>query len=90
MTNPITALLGFAALTGVLAVLFWPHWGVLARISGLLGMTERVRLEDSLKHLYNCEYAGQRATVESLAGAIEVSRGRATTRCFQTPRTRSS
>jgi DtxR family Mn-dependent transcriptional regulator len=36
-------------------------------------MTERVRLEDALKHLYHCEYERREASVESLAGALEIS-----------------
>ena len=77
MMDPITALTWFTVLVVVLAILFWPDRGLVPRLYALSGMTERVRLEDALKHLYNCEYAQQRATVESLAGTIEVSRGRA-------------
>ena len=35
---------------------------------------ERVRMEDSLKHLYHCEEAAQPATLDSLAGALEIPR----------------
>lgn len=77
MVDPVAALAGFALLVLLLVVLFWPDRGVVPRVSALLGMSERVRLEDTLKHLYNCEYAGQRATVDSIAGAVEISRGRA-------------
>lgn len=77
MTDPLTALAWFAVLVVIVAVVLWPRRGVVARLSRLLGMTERVYLEDSLKHLYNCEYAQQPATLDSLAGAIGVSRGRA-------------
>jgi DtxR family Mn-dependent transcriptional regulator len=40
-------------------------------------MTERVRVEDALKHLYHSEAAGRASTVESVAGALELGRGRA-------------
>jgi DtxR family Mn-dependent transcriptional regulator len=39
-------------------------------------MTDRVRMEDALKHLYDCETRGIPATPESLAGVLETGRGR--------------
>jgi DtxR family Mn-dependent transcriptional regulator len=45
--------------------LFWTWWR--AR-----GVTERVLIEDALKHLYDCDYTGTHATVQSLAGALEI------------------
>jgi DtxR family Mn-dependent transcriptional regulator len=77
MVDPVVALLAFALLVLVSAVLGWPRRGLLPRAMNLLRQTERVRLEDVLKHLYNCEYAGTRATVESVAGALAVSRAKA-------------
>ena len=74
MVHPATALIVFAVLVGLLAVLFWPRRGIASRLLTLLRMTERVRLEDALKHLYNCEYEQRDGTVESLAGALEISR----------------
>ena len=75
MVNPAIALILFGVLVGLLAVLFWPRRGFAVRLIQLLRMTERVRLEDALKHLYNCEYESRESTVESLAGALEISRG---------------
>lgn len=34
-------------------------------------------MEDSLKHLYKCEYAGRLSSVDSVAGSVGVSRSRA-------------
>ena len=34
-------------------------------------------MEDCLKHLYKCEYAGRSSSVDSVAGSVEVSRSRA-------------
>jgi len=73
MVDPALALLVFGLLVGVLALLLWPRRGVAARLVRVLRMTERVRSEDALKHLYNCEYEGRKGTVESLAGALEIS-----------------
>jgi DtxR family Mn-dependent transcriptional regulator len=40
-------------------------------------LTERVLLEDALKHVYTCESIGRVCTIESLAGQLEVSTGKA-------------
>jgi DtxR family transcriptional regulator, Mn-dependent transcriptional regulator len=75
MVNPAVALGLFALLLVIAAVVFWPRIGLAARAGRMLRMTERVRLEDALKHLYHCEAASLVPTVESLAGAMEVGRG---------------
>jgi DtxR family Mn-dependent transcriptional regulator len=41
------------------------------------GQSERVRLEDALKHLHGMEASGRPASLESVAGALGVSRARA-------------
>lgn len=75
MVDPSFALVVFGILMLLGALLFWPRWGLVPRISEFLGMTERVRLEDTLKHLYKCEYSGRPCSVESVAGSVGVSRG---------------
>ncbi len=75
--SPTLALLVFLSAVALAVVLFWPEAGLLHRAARVLGMTERVRLEDTLKHLYKCEYAGRRCSVESTAGAVGVSRSQA-------------
>ncbi len=65
----LALLLGVLAL---LALLFWPGKGLWWRLAGLLGMRDRVAVEDALKHLYDCEYNGRTATIESLAGALAI------------------
>ena len=77
MVDPTFALLIFFLLVLLGAAVFWPGGGIVSRVSEFLGMTERVRLEDTLKHLYKCEYAGRSGSVESVAGTVGVSRGRA-------------
>ncbi len=64
-------------LVGVVVVLlvFWPGRGLIARYRRYRRETERVRLEDGLKHLLDCERAGRSTTVETLAGRLETSRG---------------
>ncbi|MCJ7627821.1 MAG: DtxR family transcriptional regulator [Longimicrobiales bacterium] len=77
MIDPAVALLVFGVLVLLGALLFWPKRGLVQWVLRLSEMSERVRLEDSLKHLYKCEYAGRSSSVDSVAGAVGVSRSRA-------------
>lgn len=77
LDDPASALGIFGLVVLALAVLLWPRYGLVAVIRRLVGQTERVRLEDALKHLYGTEAADQRASVESVAGALGVTRARA-------------
>ncbi len=76
MSTIVTLALGFLA-AAALALAFWPGRGVVARLRRYRRDTERVRLEDGLKHLLDCERADRVANVETLAGRLEVSRGAA-------------
>jgi DtxR family transcriptional regulator, Mn-dependent transcriptional regulator len=77
MIDPVLALSVFAALAAVVAVLLWPRRGILVRLRRMSDLGERVLLEDALKHVYTCESIGRECTLESLAGRLEISRGRA-------------
>lgn len=77
MVDPLLALLVFAAAVALAAALLWPRTGLLARLSRASRLTERVLLEDALKHVYTCESIGRACTIESIAGQLEVSTGRA-------------
>jgi DtxR family Mn-dependent transcriptional regulator len=77
MADPLLALLVFAALAAFGAALVWPRRGVVARVARASRLRERVLLEDALKHVYTCESIGRTPTLESVAGQLEVSTGRA-------------
>lgn len=77
MIDPATALLVFAAVALLAALVLWPRRGLLARLLRLFRLNRRVRLEDALKHVYMCERRQLPCTLESLAGQVEVSTGRA-------------
>jgi len=77
MVDPVVALSVFGLLVLFLAVIFWPRTGLYSRISALLGSSHRIRLEDALKHLYKGEYAGRSCSVDSVAGAVGVSKTKA-------------
>ncbi|HWA57785.1 MAG TPA: metal-dependent transcriptional regulator [Gemmatimonadales bacterium] len=73
--DPFVALVIFLVAMALLAALFWPRRGFLSRVVRLFRLTERVRLEDALKQLYHATVGGRSATVETLAGSLEVRRG---------------
>jgi DtxR family Mn-dependent transcriptional regulator len=77
VADPLRALLLFTGGLALLVVLCWPRWGIVPRLMRLVRMTERVLLEDALKQLHQTEEAERTPTIESLAGALEVSRGAA-------------
>lgn len=63
-----------AAICLILVVLLRPRKGLVWNWARGRKATERVRIEDALKHLYDCEYARVSATLDSLAGALEIGR----------------
>ncbi len=77
MVDPALALLVFALVATLAVALVWPRRGLFARLVRGRSARERIELEDALKHLYKCEYRGGDASVESLAGALEIGRTRA-------------
>ncbi len=77
MVDPMVALAVFAGIVAVLALMLWPRRGLFGRLSRLIRMTERVRIEDALKHLHNQEYLGKTSSIAGLAGTLGMSSGRA-------------
>ena len=77
MNEPAVALLLFGALLVLCALLFWPRKGLVPRLTRLARSSERVLLEDALKHVYTCESVGRSCSLESVAGQLEISTGRA-------------
>lgn len=76
--DPLTALAWFAVACLVVAVLVWPGRGVIPRVVALARVNERVRIEDALKQIHRAEYDGAPGTIESVAGALQISRVGAT------------
>ncbi|MCU0787021.1 MAG: metal-dependent transcriptional regulator, partial [Verrucomicrobia bacterium] len=60
-----------AVLMAVAAVL-WPRQGVVARWRSARRLAERVRREDAIKHILKREVNGSEATIESLAGHLQI------------------
>ncbi|MGD8727807.1 MAG: iron dependent repressor, metal binding and dimerization domain protein, partial [Gemmatimonadales bacterium] len=77
MVDPGLALIVFAGIVLVVAALAWPRRGLVARLREFLRLTQRVRMEDAVKHLHEHDYRGQRGSVDNIAGALEITRARA-------------
>ena len=73
MAQPLDMLIVTAAVVGLLALVFWPRRGLVARLARARRLGEREVIEDALKHLYDCHYVGSVGSVQSLAGAVDIS-----------------
>ena len=71
--NPLVGLLIGAGIFIILSIVYWPKKGIVARWRAAKKNTERVLIEDSLKHLYNCEYDSITCDLNSLAGSLNIS-----------------
>lgn len=77
MSDPLVALI-LATLAGTgLFMIFRPGTGWFWRWQSARAVTERVRLEDALKHLHHQEYDGQPGNLHSIAGAVGITIGEA-------------
>jgi DtxR family Mn-dependent transcriptional regulator len=72
MIDPLIALIAAAVAAGVVLGLFWPDRGLFWRWRQAARMTRRVLMEDTLKHLHDCEYVGRTPFLQSIAGALQV------------------
>jgi DtxR family Mn-dependent transcriptional regulator len=79
--SPLLNLAIAAALAAVLWVLLRPQRGWLWVWMRARRLTQRVLVEDALKHIYDCDYTGTQATVQSLAGALAIGTDQATRLC---------
>jgi DtxR family Mn-dependent transcriptional regulator len=77
MSDPVLGLLLAGGLVAAAVLLFWPVRGLFWRWLRLVRVTERVRIEDALKHLHDCEYRGASCSLQSLSGALGLSGNRA-------------
>lgn len=77
MVDPALALAVFAAVALLSAVALWPSHGIVPRLRRMAHLSERVLMEDALKHVYMKERLGGPCSLESLAGRLEISVARA-------------
>ncbi|HPF41756.1 MAG TPA: iron dependent repressor, metal binding and dimerization domain protein [Phycisphaerae bacterium] len=62
-----------AFLLASLGVVFWPRRGLRARWRVSQALARRIRREDALKHILKCEANGRMATLNSLAGSLQIT-----------------
>jgi DtxR family Mn-dependent transcriptional regulator len=77
MSDSLIALLIGISLLFIALWVFWPANGLYARWQRGRRMTARIRREDALKHIHNCEMGGSVASIQSIAGALGVSLNKA-------------
>jgi DtxR family Mn-dependent transcriptional regulator len=68
----IGLLVGVVVALGVVG-LFWPGWGIVPRWRRATRSAERVRIEDTLKHLYVSEVTGVVPNIQSVAGVARLT-----------------
>jgi DtxR family Mn-dependent transcriptional regulator len=73
VVDPLTSLIVGFIIIFFLTWVYLPRKGLLARWKRSKKNTHRVLIEDSLKHLYNCEYNGINCTLNSVAGNVSIS-----------------
>jgi DtxR family Mn-dependent transcriptional regulator len=57
----------------LLFLLFLPQQGLLSRLRRSRQYTQRIQIEDALKHIHGCELDARQATVQSIAGVLQAS-----------------
>lgn len=77
MVDPRLALLVFAVLAAIAFLVAWPRHGLWARVRRSRRVSERVRVEDTLKYLFHRSAPGAGVHADALAGALEIRRGHA-------------
>jgi DtxR family Mn-dependent transcriptional regulator len=73
MVDPAVAIFIAVGMLIVGFILFRPRRGLLSSWRRSLRSNERVRREDALKHIYHCEMSARHPSLESLAGALNLS-----------------
>ncbi|HMU48028.1 MAG TPA: metal-dependent transcriptional regulator [Chitinophagaceae bacterium] len=79
MKDPVTLLLVGVLVLCLLTWVFWPGRGLLASLNRMQKNTLKVQIEDALKFLFDCEYKNIPCGLNSVAGNLAVSAGKATT-----------
>lgn len=71
--SPLLSLLLFFVLCFAAVLFFWPGSGFFWHWQRGRRNTERVLIEDALKHLFDHEYKGTQCSIQSLAGVLSIS-----------------
>lgn len=77
MTTPLEALAIAIAAIALGFVLFWPQRGLFWQLRRGNRSTQRVLIEDALKHFYDREAKNSAGTLESLSGSLSIGQDKA-------------
>lgn len=72
MNQPLTLLVIFSLFTVILVLVVKYRAKIRKKISSYSSSSERIFIEDALKHLYDYEYKNLDATIDSLAGNMSI------------------
>lgn len=75
MLDPLTTLIIAAVLVILAGFLFRPEKGLFWSWQRARKVTQRVLIEDALKHIHDCEYHNRTPNIQSLAGSLQTSTG---------------
>ncbi len=78
MPDPLASLTLALAIILFLTVIFWPTFGLINQWKRHQRTSIRVLTEDALKHLYKAEVEGRGATLQSIAGTLQIGIERTT------------
>jgi DtxR family Mn-dependent transcriptional regulator len=73
MNTPVVNLIVFVLALAGIFVLFAPRFGLFVNFVGRRRQAERVRVEDTLKHIYDHEYRGETATLASVTDGLRIA-----------------
>jgi DtxR family Mn-dependent transcriptional regulator len=73
MNSPILNILVFVVAAGAAVALFAPRIGLVHNVHGRRREANRIRLEDTLKHVYDHEYRGETATLASVTDGLRIA-----------------
>lgn len=73
MPEPLITILITVSLVFIGWLLFWPKTGLVPRWRKARQITDRVLLEDALKHIQRCERHHETPTLQSIAGALDIN-----------------
>ena len=77
MINPYTALLAGLCVTALAILVVWQGKPLLKYFSRNKALSERIYIEDALKHLFDRKYRKIATTIESISGSLNISRNHA-------------
>lgn len=71
--GPGSMFVGGLAVIAVAVMIAWPRKGLIARLRKSIHLSERVLVEDGLKHIHGCESREQQAQLDGVAGKLSIS-----------------